>query len=124
MDNLSLKEKRIELNQIAPEPNWQEGTLEAFKGIETSIYAAVFFYLGKKERLELRIRRIAFETEPTGIGTVDIYNWLYEVGKSFVGEMKGRRILLIESTDVEEGHLQTHWTELTEIPQDLEEETE
>ncbi|WP_054711641.1 hypothetical protein [Bacillus sp. JCM 19041] len=124
MDDMSLQEKRRVLNQIGEKPNWQEGELEAFKGIETSIYAAVFFYIGKEERLELRIRRIAFETEPTGIGTADIYEWLHEVGKTFVGEMKGRRILLIESTDVEEGQLQTHWTELTEIPQDTEEETE
>lgn len=119
MDN-TIKE-RMYRNEIGQEPNWQEDTLKAFQSLDNVMYAVVFFYIDDEERLELRIRRVAFETEPTGIGTEDIYQWLYETGKEIVAELKGRKTLLIESQNVENGLLKVEWTELTELPNDEEE---
>ncbi|MBM7838231.1 hypothetical protein JOC54_001462 [Alkalihalobacillus xiaoxiensis] len=113
--------KRIDHNEISSEPNWREDSLTAYQSLDNAMYAVVFFYIDEKERLELRIRRVAFEKEPTGIGTTDIYQWLYETGKEIVGQLKGRKTLLIESKDVENGLLQVDWTELTELPKDEEE---
>ncbi|PFA14400.1 MULTISPECIES: hypothetical protein [Bacillus cereus group] len=79
-------------------------------------YDAISFYKDGELILVLGVSGTAQADASCGLGDVDVDCWLWEVGNSFIDELKETQKLIIKYTNVVNGELTTHWSNLDKLP--------
>jgi hypothetical protein len=75
-------------------------------------YKSIKVLNGQKDLLELRVSGTAISNQPCGLKDIDIYEWLFNIAKTFALEVKEFKILMITSYDINEKRLNKSWKKL------------
>ncbi|MGI0534954.1 hypothetical protein KFD70_21940 [Bacillus pfraonensis] len=95
--------------------NYTNEDIEGYIYPKLGDYEAVSFCKDGNQILVLGISGPALANHHCGLQNVDVYRWLWDKGNGFINELEESEKLMIKHTDVSNGELTVHWTNLDKM---------